>query len=269
MFNCNNNNIGIIQQEIGNLINLQLFDCSENQIKIIPQEIGNLINLHLFDCADNQIKIILIEIINCRRLHTFNFNDNEIENIDIRIQRFIDRIENYNNHNIYSDTQNVHSSSIQRSVKNSINNIMKDIFTIEEKDLHEYIMHLECYPNLLEYFDNREYHSELLITFYELFIKVFGRIINSEHKDELFKRLNEEMLDSECKCYTGRISRLVNVLSGYYDDVNIRISDNEHISSIILKIIDGNEMNDDYRIIIKKELKEVGYSDDIIDNWIN
>ena len=110
---------------------------------------------------------------------------------------------------------------------------------------------------------------EQRINFYELFVKVLGRIINSEHKNELFKRLNEEMLDGHCsKCFTGRISRLVNVLVGYYDDVFIEISDNEHISSIILKILDGNEMTDDHRILIKKELQEVGYDDDIIDEWI-
>ena len=134
--------------------------------------------------------------------------------------------------------------------------------------MHECINKLECYPNLLEYFDNKEIHSELLINFYELFVKVLGRIIYSEHKEELFKRLNEEMLDGHCKCFTGRISRLVNVLVGYYDDVFIKISDNEHISSIILKILDGTEMNDDHRVIIRKELLEVGYTDNIIDEWI-
>jgi hypothetical protein len=175
---------------------------------------------------------------------------------------------NYNIHNVYSDSQNVHTSSIQKSIKESINNILKDEYKVEEKDLHEYIHKLECYPNLLEYFDNKEIHSELLINFYELFVKVLGRIIKSEHKEELFKRLNEEMLDGHCKCFTGRISRLVNVLVGYYDDVFIKISDNEHISSIILKILDGNEINDDNIIIIRKELQEVGYGDDIIDEWI-
>ena len=77
------------------------------------------------------------------------------------------------------------------------------------------------------------------------------------------------MLDSSCKCYTGRISRLVNVLVGYYDDVHIRISDTEHISSIILKILDGNEIDDTYKIIIRKELNNAGYDDNIVNKWLN
>ena len=50
---------------------------------------------------------------------------------------------------------------------------------------------------------------------------------------EIQKRLNEEMQESECKCFTGRISRLVNCLSGYSDKVKIKISENEEISNII------------------------------------
>jgi len=41
------------------------------------------------------------------------------------------------------------------------------------------------------------------------------------------------MQESECKCFTGRISRLVICLSGYSDKVEIKISENEEISNII------------------------------------
>ena len=37
----------------------------------------------------------------------------------------------------------------------------------------------------------------------------------------MFEILNIEMEDSLCKCMTGRFSRLINVLNGYYDDINI------------------------------------------------
>ena len=35
------------------------------------------------------------------------------------------------------------------------------------------------------------------------------------------------------KCFTDKISRLVNCLSGYSDKVEIKISENEEISNII------------------------------------
>jgi hypothetical protein len=41
------------------------------------------------------------------------------------------------------------------------------------------------------------------------------------------------MKSAECKYFTGRISRLVNVLNGYYDDIKIEITENEQIGTII------------------------------------
>ena len=37
------------------------------------------------------------------------------------------------------------------------------------------------------------------------------------------------MLDSECKCFTGRITRLINCQNGFSDLVKINISDNQQI----------------------------------------
>ena len=42
---------------------------------------------------------------------------------------------------------------------------------------------------------------------------------SSENKNELIERLNQEMQDAECMCFTGRLSRLINVLVGYYSDI--------------------------------------------------
>ena len=44
------------------------------------------------------------------------------------IQRFIDRHQNINNHNLYNDGQNVHASSVQQSIKESIINLLKDTY---------------------------------------------------------------------------------------------------------------------------------------------
>ena len=57
-----------------------------------------------------------------------------------------------------------------------------------------------------DYFDNyfKELYYKMMeqddfnITNYQTEV---GRIIKSEHREDLFKRLNEEMLDSHCKCF--------------------------------------------------------------------
>ena len=78
------------------------------------------------------------------------------------------------------------------------------------------------------------------------------------------------MQESECKCFTGRISRLVNCLSGYSDKVWIQISETEEIGNIISIVMVNRGMKTVE--IIKEEvhlaLKERGYSDKIIEEWL-
>jgi hypothetical protein len=87
---------------------------------------------------------------------------------------------------------------------------------------------------------------------------------------EIKQRLNEEMQDSECKCFTGRISRLVNCLSGYSDKVCIHISESEEISNIISVIMNKRGLKTIE--IIKEEvnfaLKERGYDNEKIEEWL-
>ena len=82
--------------------------------------------------------------------------------------------------------------------------------------------------------------------------------------------MNEEMHDSECKCFTGRISRLVNCLSGYSDKVRIQISENEEINNIISVIMNKRGMKTIE--ILKEEVREAlterGYADDKIAEWL-
>ncbi len=81
-----------------------------------------------------------------------------------------------------------------------------------------------------------EVHSLLSITFEELLISVYDFIQKHEHKEEIFAILNKEMSDSLCKCFTGRLSRLINTLNGFDENIIINISDNEQIGNICILI---------------------------------
>jgi hypothetical protein len=266
-----NNYITQIPDEIGQLINLHDLYCPNNKITNIPNEIGQLINLRTLDYSNNYITQIPIDIINCRNLRYFECYDNEIVMNPV-IQRFINRMFRVDNHKIYADGQNVHSSSIQQSVKESIINLLNDKFVISDDDLRKQILDNDKIlykEQLFEYIDGKEEHSTLYCTFKDLFVKVYGRIIGSESQEDLWKRLNEELSESDCKCYTGRLSRLVNVLNGYYLDIRIMISDSEQISNIIISIkkrlLDEKEIKDE----CIKELKERGYDEELIGLWVD
>ncbi|CAH6420542.1 Hypothetical protein MVR_LOCUS157 [uncultured virus] len=139
---------------------------------------------------------------------------------------------------VYSDGQNVHNIHIQKCVCESVQNLLKDPkpeFSVEmivESGMDERAIRL-----LLEYCDDESIHSAHLLSFKELLSYVWARISKSEHTTELIRILAEQMCDSECKCFTGRINRLVSVLVGFYPDITIEISDTSRIglSSSLLK----------------------------------
>lgn len=266
-----NNNISVIPEEIKYLINLESLYVSENNISVILEEVKYLTNLQILLLHDNNISVIPIEIINCRRLKMFQYSHNPIEEIDIRITRFIDRMNNYKNHGLFADSQNVHSSSIQQSTNKSINNLMKDTINVSKEDLIKELISLnpKCLEQLIEYLEIKDIHSILLINFEDLFLRVFQRIVNSEHKTELLIRLDDEMSDSMCKCFTGRLTRLINVLVGFSDDIEINISESERISAIILSVLNGEEMTDELKEICRTKLKEAGIEESEIEKWLS
>src|SRR3990167_5072302 len=126
---------------------------------------------------------------------------------------------------------------------------------------------------ITEYISIMETHSNLDCTFEEVFKAVWNEILTFEIniQNEVKKRLNEEMNDAECKCFTGRISRLVNCLSGYSDKVSIQISDAEQIGNIISHVRSkyNDSDSDTIKQIVRKELTERKFKQDIINEWIS
>lgn len=200
-----------------------------------------------------------------RRRDTDMIPDNEL--LDV----LIDDLRNINNPiGLFNDSQNIHLSSIQQSTNKSINNLMKDKLISSKEDLIKELINLnpKCLSQIMKYLKLTNVHSILLITFEDLFIRVFQRIILSEHKTELLIRLNDEMYDSIDKCFTGRLTRLVNVLVGFYEDIEINISDSERISNIILSVLNGEEMTDELKEMCITKLKEAGIEESVIEKWI-
>jgi len=274
-FYCDSNQIKEIPKEICYLIQLQIFLCHNNQIKEIPKEIRYLIQLQIFYCGNNQIKEIPIEIIDCINLTNFDYSNNEINYIQPQIIRWLNRM--YHEQQIYSDTQSVHNHSIQEGVSKSINYITSIKPSIQVEQLKELIINNPYLDEnikrlLFEYVDNKEVHSILNITFEELLLSVYDFIEKNENKEELFKIMNDEMTEANCKCFTGRISRLINVLNGYDEHVEIHIADNEQIGNIIILIkndLGENYDEDEFKRRVHAELTMRYYSEDVINEWID
>ena len=273
---CTNNQIKKLIPEIGNLINLHYFYCGNNNLTELIPEIGNLIILNQFYCENNNITELIPEIENLINLVHFGYSNNPIEYINPQLLRFINGHRNIQD--IYNDRESVHNHQIQEGISNSIKYIMsiKPTFTKDElNDLifNNSVLTLKTKNILFEYCDNTDIHSLLNITFEKLLLNTYSFILKNENRDEIFKIMNIEMNDSLCKCFTGRISRLVNCLNGFDSNIKINISDNEQIGNIIILI--KNQLLDEYKYdlethknLVKINLLEKGYELNIIEEWM-
>jgi hypothetical protein len=95
------------------------------------------------------------------------------------------------------------------------------------------------------------------------------RMFQKEIKEEIIKILNIEMLDAECKCFTGRITRLINCLNHFDNNIKIEISDNEQMSNISSLLYEKYPDEIDYKRELRKEFLERGYTEQDIQDWIN
>ena len=173
------------------------------------------------------------------------------------------------------DNQSIHNSGIQKSFRESVNRLLSKKPELPlEKTLEEIVsseLSDECKSSLVDYSFREDIQGELNISFGDLLIAVWDRIRGHENKQDILPVLYQEMSDALCMCFTGRITRLVNSLSGFVPEVEIKISDNEQISNLVIvtkdKIIPYN--SDEHKALFQKEMEERGYSQDIINEWMS
>ena len=83
-----------------------------------------------------------------------------------------------------------------------------------------------------------------------LLIYVWYHITFSTNKDEILAVLNQEINNGICMCFTGRLTRLLNTLVDFYDDIKLQISD---------QLMEA----------VRKELYERQYSETVINEWLD
>ena len=81
------------------------------------------------------------------------------------------------------------------------------------------------------------------------------------------------VLDADCRCFTGRMNRVINCLNGFSPLVNINIKDGEQISNIIILVKNKLELTGTYtieqhKIEVEKELLERNYDIETIRTWL-
>ena len=267
--------------EIANLpSSLWKLNLSFNQITKIENLPSSLHVLRIYMNKIKELPISLLELIHIYDFHYYNnpdenmrHDDNPIEYIHPLVVRWLERLEDEETrYKVYSDGQNIHDSSIQKSFRNSLGNLLKDRNTLSLEECKKHV--LECNGleeqvkrELLNYCDDDTEHSVYLVKFDEVFQYVISRIVGHPESIEMFKILNEEIKDTICKCFTGRMTRLVNVLNGFYDDITIHIGSNEQISNIIIMLKEKYE-GDELVKQVRLEMEEREYDNETIEEWL-
>jgi len=255
--------------------NIQTLILSYNQIIKIENLPNSLQEILLNNNRILELPLSLLGLRCIRHIREFIYSDNPIEYYHPLVQRWLERLNNGiigGNNKVYSDGQNVHNSSIQKSFRNSLGNLLKDENFLSLEECKKHVLERneleeQTKRELLNYCDDDTEHSVYLVKFDEVFRYVISRIVKHPESTEMFKILNEEIKDTICKCFTGRMTRLVNVLNGFYGDITIQIGSNEQISNIIIMLkekYEGDELVEKVRL----EMEEREYDNETIEEWL-
>ena len=268
------NQLTSLPESFGQLQNLQKLDMRRNKLTSLPESFGQLVNLCILNISNNQLTSLHPSLGNLRRLEKFLYSNNPIDHIPANVLRMIDRTQTVQG--VYTDAQSVHNSSIQKSLLDSVNRLLAIPIPKGEEVINSILadsfLSQDTKTQLVEYSEDTSVHTVLNLTFSEMLVVVWNRISTLKASDEIKKTLNSEMQDAECKCFTGRISRLVNCLAGYDDLVIIEIADNEQIGTIVELIktqLGENYTVDEHRRLVCEALIERGYSREVIDEWVS
>jgi hypothetical protein len=143
---------------------------------------------------------------------------------------------------LYQSSQNVHKPKINDVVLAKLTVLQKDLSTLNSATnatdtgyhsvMREFVQEVQA-ANLIDEVaagaiirsitrisTDASKFDDIELSLAQVFKLVFYRVKKSKHKDELLKRMVEELIDTAEYCSTGYVSRLVNVLSGF-DDVDL------------------------------------------------
>jgi len=271
---CSNNNLTELPPILPD--SLQRLYCYSNKLTVLPPNLPD--SLQELYCSDNKLTSLPTNLHEYRNLTLCVYDDNEIEYIPPHIIRFLNNMyRSGNDVKIYGDRQNVHNHQIQESIRNSIYAVMKTKPSITTDEMnHEIVSSVILTEKtkrlLMEYCEDENVHSVIGITFKELLLAVWNIIRDHKDLNEICAIMNTEMDDADCKCFTGKMSRLINCLNGYDSRVAITMAENDQISNIIIIEKEKLEINGRYDIETHKDnvrlaMEERKYPLDIIEEW--
>ena len=177
------------------------------------------------------------------------------------------------------DRQNVHDSSIQKSIRESCGVIMNyrrdvlydDNFIIsilreakKRRKWYLFMFSTSLENDIIFYHKRNSMHGSLNVTFNHLLFRIW-LIINDKNKDlrkEIVQVLFDEIKTAHNLCYTGLMSRMINSLVGFHEGLEVSISLEQEITNRSAAILNKNtkkydENSNEFEENYRKEMKEL------------
>jgi hypothetical protein len=214
---------------------------------------------------ENYSDFIKMEIADIYLLNNRHERGNEMLQILRQRERERDEVvETVENRVIYTDSQNVHSTTINNSVlkvsvklieleqvtefdKNEVIKALTFLSPSNASHIHTVIERIEIDVSRFIYGDNNFKLQDVFSSLWS-YLKKFHHycqynddgkcIISDEH--DIQKILIDEIVAMSKYCSSGHLSRFINVIQGYTnnEDLQIRISDQEQIKAVIFYYLD-------------------------------
>lgn len=190
---------------------------------------------------------------------------------------------------IYTNLQNVHDDTVTKKIVETLRYLMLHISTERNSsEVYEYIVDnsdRERLKKITKSFqriviDTARYEGLPLI---DILLLVWEKICSSSSSDELKKRLLDELYDMDETCSTGHLSRIINVLSGFFDDIQpVKISFKDQLRSNVfarysfaMKTLTRyeqdtilNEMTSDYKPTIEDFILSYSPRDELMEEFV-
>ena len=161
------------------------------------------------------------------------------------------------NKTIYTNAQNAHNETINENTRNIVRALYKDY--LKTKSYNDLVKtSYEDIHKELSTIDSSEENNDKLHSFFyrvmtdpfrferlslsDIVLLVYNKICSFENKNDLMKRLLEEILDCDNSCTTGYFTRIVNTLNGFINDKDMcfNINPRDELRSVIFARINRN-----------------------------
>jgi hypothetical protein len=212
----------------------------------------NAVLEYLLDIADDKDESVYARS-ECADILLTLGEGNEIIFANQVIEELGDLYNENKNKTIYTNAQNAHNESINENTRNIIRALYKEyLLTKTYNDLSK-MSYEPIHRELLGI--NNEVEDKLHSFFYrvmtdpfrferlslsDILFLVYNKISTFENKNELMKRLLEEIIDCDMTCTTGYFTRIVNTLNGFVTNTCFTINPRDELRSVIFARINTN-----------------------------